>query len=322
VTDAQATGLTVLWAPPAERHPAVTYLVALAPSGRRTQRSCLERIARRISDGQLGWNEVPWHLARYEHAVEILAWVRETYPSPATSDAHRAALRGVLKQAWLLGWLPADEWARIATIKPAKGSRLPRGRNIEPEEMRRLFRLLAREGTTVAARDAAWMAVAHASGGMRLDETLNLTMASFRPAERGFRVVGKGNKEREIWLGDEAAAALNAWLRLRGDEPGFVFLPVGRDRTTVLHDRRLAPSTIREMCGRRAKQAGIAHISPHDFRRTSIGDVLDLTGDLSQASKLAGHASMDTTGRYDRREAGRLRSVARRLHVPYERPKG
>ena len=314
--------LAVAWAPPEARHPALTYLAALAPSGRRTQRSGLDRIARRFSGDVLGWNEFPWHLVRYEHAVEILAWVREAYPKPATANNYRAALRGVLAECWKLGYLDGDDWMRIQSIKPAKGSRLPRGRNIEAAEMARLFRLLAREGTAVAARDAAWLALAHASGGLRLDETLGLTMASFQVGERGFRVIGKGNKERQVWLSDEAADALAVWLRLRGDEPGFVFLAVDRDRQTVLHGRRMAPSTVREMCARRARQAGIPHFSPHDLRRTSIGDVLDLTGDLSTASKLAGHSSMDTTGRYDRREAGRLRSVARRLHVPYVKPRG
>jgi integrase len=312
--------LATLWAPPEGRHPALTYLAALAPSGRRSQRSYLDRIARRFSGDILGWNEFPWHRIRYEQAAAILAWVREAYLAPATANNCRAALRGVLRECWTLGYLAGDDWQRIQSIKPARGDRLPRGRSIAPEELRKLFTLVAQEGTAVAARDAAWMAVAHASGGMRLDETLGLTMDRFQAAERGFRVIGKGNKEREVWLSEDAAEALDAWLRWRGDEPGFVFLAVARDRVTVQHGRRMAASTVREMCARRAKQAGIPHISPHDFRRTSIGDVLDLTGDLSTASKLAGHSSMDTTGRYDRREAGRLRSVARRLGVPYVRP--
>jgi integrase len=323
VTDlALPAELATLWVPPEGRHPALTYLAALAPSGRRTQRSRLEAIARAASGGALGWNEAPWHRVGYEQAAAILAWVRETYPAPATANAFRAALWGVLKACWLLDYLPGEEWARIQQIKPARGSRLPRGRNIEPEEMRKLFSLLAREGTAVAARDAAWMAMAQASGGMRLDETLSLTMADFQPGERGYRVIGKGNKQREIWLSDDASEALDEWLRLRGEEPGPVFLAVARDRTTIQHGRRMAASTVREMCSRRAKQAGIAHISPHDFRRTSIGDVLDLTGDLSMAGDLAGHSSLDTTRRYDRRAADKKRSVARRLSVPYVKPQG
>jgi integrase len=312
--------LAEVWAPPAGQHPALLYLTGLAATGRRSQRTGLEAIARMASRGLLGWNELPWHRIQYSEAKVILDWLRETYATPATANAYRAALRGVLKQCWLLGYLGGDDWMRIQSIKPAKGSRLSRGRDIETEELRRLFGLLAQEGTTVAARDAAWMAVAHASGGMRLEETLSLTMDSYQAGERSFRVVGKGNKEREIWLSDEAAEALGAWLLLRGNQPGPVFLAVARDRMTIRQGREMAPSTVREMCKRRARQAGIAHFSPHDLRRTSIGDVLDATGDLSLAADLAGHSSLDTTRRYDRRAANRKRAAARGLHVPYVAP--
>ncbi len=268
----------------------------------------------------LPWDQFPWHRVRYEHAAAILSWVRDAFPAPATANNYRAALRGVLRECWRMRYLDAEEWQRIQDIKPARGSRLPRGRNIEPEEMALLFALLASEGTAVASRDAAWMAVAYSSGGMRLDETLGLTVDHFEEQERQFRVIGKGNKERVVWLADEANEALQGWLQWRGREPGYLFLAVDRDRTTILHGHRMAPSTVREMCARRAKQAGIPHTSPHDFRRTSIGDVLEMTGDLSMAGELAGHSSVATTQRYDRRKEKRRRAVARRLHVPYVTP--
>lgn len=318
----QPTSLADPWAPPEGRHPALTYLNALAPSGRRSQRVGLERIARRFSGDLLSWDQFPWHLVRYEHASTILAWLKEAFPSPATANNYRAALRGVLRQCWLLRYLDGDEWTRIQTIKPVRGSRLPRGRNIDDSEMASLFRLLASEGTVVAARDAAWLAVAYSSGGVRLDETLTMTLAQFAAADRSFRVIGKGNKERKVSLAHEADEALRAWLRLRGDEPGCVFLAVARDRTTVLHGKGLAASTIREMCRRRARQAGIAPFSPHDLRRSSISAILEQTGDLSTAKRLAGHATVATTERYDLREDKKAEAVARRLHVPYVAPGG
>lgn len=306
-----------VWKPVAGKHPALLYLSSLRESGRRSMKAGLEAIARMASHDTLSWNEFPWHRIRYAEARVIVNWLQQTYPAPATANAYRSALRGVLRECWQQGLLEGDEWARIQSIKPARGERLPRGRHIEAEEIERLYVLLAGEGTVVAARDAAWFAVVYSSGGVRLEESLTLTLAQFSVEENAFRVVGKGNKERKVWLSESAAAALRAWLAIRGLRPGYVFVPVARDRTTLLHGRRLGQSTVREMCDRRSKQAGIEHMTPHDWRRTSIGDVIDMTGDLSLAQQLAGHASAVTTGRYDRRPERRRRSAARRLVVPY-----
>ena len=68
-----------------------------------------------------------------------------------------------------------------------------------------------------------------------------------------------------------------------------------------------------------AAQAGLCAFSPHDLRRTSISDLLDLTGDLALVSELAGHANPATTKRYDRRPAENRRLAARSLRVPYQR---
>jgi site-specific recombinase XerD len=71
------------------------------------------------------------------------------------------------------------------------------------------------------------------------------------------------------------------------------------------------------MLQKRAHEARVKSFSPHDLRRTFVSDLLDAGADIATVAKMAGHASVNTTARYDRRPEDAKRKASGLLHVPY-----
>ncbi|PSB44439.1 integrase [Cyanosarcina cf. burmensis CCALA 770] len=76
------------------------------------------------------------------------------------------------------------------------------------------------------------------------------------------------------------------------------------------------PQAVLYLLQKRAKEAGVASFSPHDFRRTFAGDLLDAGIDLVTVQKLMGHSSPDTTSRYCRRSEETKRRAVQTLKIP------
>jgi integrase len=92
-------------------------------------------------------------------------------------------------------------------------------------------------------------------------------------------------------------------------------MPVSKAGTIMR--RRMTDGAIAELVRRRARRSKIAAFSPHDMRRTFIGDMLDAGADIATVQQLAGHASPTTTSRYDRRGDRAKKRAAELLHVPF-----
>jgi site-specific recombinase XerD len=205
---------------------------------------------------------------------------------------------------------------RAADLPGVRGERLPRGRALSQGELRALFAACAQDPSAAGARDAALLAVLY-GGGLRRSEATSLDVEDYSTETGELKVRhAKGNKQRIVYVNGGGGAAIAAWLEVRGAEPGALFMPV--TQTGQIVRRRISSQVVRWMLLKRARQAaGVASCSPHDFRRTFISDLLDAGADLSVVQKLAGHANVTTTQRYDRRGEAAKAQAAARLHVPY-----
>ena len=90
-----------------------------------------------------------------------------------------------------------------------------------------------------------------------------------------------------------------------------------RNSSTVsLWKRRKPADSPTSTPGHRLREQPGSLLAPAQRHRTWTGDLLEAGVDLATVQRMAGHASVSTTGRYDRRDHGVLRMVARQLHVP------
>lgn len=84
-----------------------------------------------------------------------------------------------------------------------------------------------------------------------------------------------------------------------------------------LSPRRMTDQAVYTLMRRRATEAGVARFSPHDCRRTFVGDLLENGVDLATVKDMTGHASVQTTARYDRRGEAAKKKASGALSVPY-----
>src|SRR5882724_576907 len=276
--------------PPDSQNPAAVYLAALAPTGRRTMGQALEVVVEVLDGGDV--RTFPWAALRYEHAHAVRRVLIERY-APATANLVLSAVRGVAREAWRLGLIDAEAFARIRDVPGVRGSRLPAGREVPMRELAKLFRACA-QARESGVRDAAALALLYGCG-LRRAEAVSLDVAAFDGSN--VRVLGKGNKERSVPIPVAAIAAIRAWLELRGSAPGPLLCPV-RGRTVTV--RPMSAQAIMTALLRRAGDAGVAHLSPHDLRRSYI------TGLLRAGATRAGRARASAPVR-----AGRSRSPRR-----------
>jgi len=341
----------VLAAPlPEARHPAWAYLASLnEKTSRPTMAHALNLIARLC--GYPNLDACPWQALRFEHVNAIRAKLvngfvlpgemnangrRRGRPprsddaaapdaaaagevvrlSPASGRKHMAALRGVLRYAWELGYFSYDDYARSVNVKPITGDSVAAadaGRSLTQGELLALIQVSAADPHPDGARDVAIFSLGYGLG-LRRSDLITLDLEDYDPASATLTFRGKGNKQTALPVEGGAGFALEQWIAFRGDEPGPMFYRVRAFGHVVR--KRMTTQAIYDIVRRRAREANVQPFSPHDLRRTFAGDMLDLGVDLATLQQLMRHADPRTTAGYDRRPGRVRREAVRRLHIP------
>lgn len=298
------------------QNPALVYLAGLSETGRRSMRHRLETVSQLVAGTVDQLDAFDWSSMRYEHVVAIRSRLSDSGLSAASINATLCAIRGVAREAWNLGLMSTDDYTRINGVKGLRSSRLPSGRMLSPGEIAALFHACRADKTAAGRRDAAILGLL-LGAGLRRSECAELQLSDFNPEDGSLRVRGKGDKERLTYLNNGALDALLDWIAIRGDDAGPLLTRV--NQRGVIQPEGLTDQAIYNALAKRASEAEVAHFSPHDLRRTTASNLIDLTGDLSAVQGLLGHASVNTTVRYDMRGESAKKRAAGAWHLPYRR---
>ncbi|MBU3734385.1 MAG: tyrosine recombinase XerC [Candidatus Planktophila sp.] len=170
----------------------------------------------------------------------------------------------------------------------------------------------AEEETPIALRDVAMVEMLYATGA-RVAELCGLDLSDIDYERQTIRVLGKGNKERTIPLGNPAVRALTNWLNdgrdsLKNSLSGnAVFLGARGKRI----DQRAVRTVVYN-----ALQAieGIERLGPHALRHSAATHLLEGGADLRTVQEILGHASLATTQIYTHVSTERLQKAFKQAH--------
>src|SRR5690606_19430655 len=223
--------------------------------------------------------------------LDYIAWRAQGGAKPRSTARQLSSFRRFYRYLLREGLIAEDPTSQIAM--PKIGRALPQSLTEDEVEA-----LLAAPNVTepLGHRDRAMLEVLYATG-VRVSELINLRMSQLNLNQGVLRIVGKGDRERLIPLGDEA----QDWLReFIGGPRGEILL---ERQTDYLFPTRRGDRMTRQafwhIIKRYAKKAGIhKKLSPHTVRHAFATHLLNNGADLRVVQLLLGHSDVSTTQIY------------------------
>ena len=239
--------------------------------------------------------------------LDFVAALQRDGAKGSTQARKSAAVRSFYAFALREGHASRDVPALVDAPRP--GSYLPDV--LDPDDVARI--LDAPPGDDdVGIRDRAILELLYACG-LRVSELVGLDTDRVDLPNAQVRVIGKGNKERRVPMGEEARERLHryrsgprqAWTGARPTPAVFV----------NTRGKRLSRESVWKLVKRWTEVAGVSErVTPHTFRHSFATHLLEGGADLRVVQALLGHASISTTQLYTHLTGERVREVYARAH--------
>jgi integrase/recombinase XerC len=247
--------------------------------------------------------------------VHLRSWLaNQQIKGGARTTLSRRAVSVRLFTKWAVKnkYLAKDVAATLATPKGYRT--LPEVLDIADAKvaMDSLATRAAEEETPISLRDVAMVELLYATGA-RVAELCGLDLSDVDYDRQTIRVLGKGNKERTIPMGNPAMKALNLWLKDGRD----VIKNAQSDNAVFLgaRGRRIDQRTVRTVVYQALEAIeGIERMGPHALRHSAATHLLEGGADLRTVQEILGHASLATTQIYTHVSTDRLQKAFKQAH--------
>jgi integrase/recombinase XerC len=166
-------------------------------------------------------------------------------------------------------------------------------------------------------RNAAILHLLYATG-LRVSECASLNLGALDTKQRLVHALGKGRKHRLVPFGEQAAQALERYLR--SARPALANEHSADALWLNRNGGRLSARAMRNILNTAVERASLVkHISPHKLRHACATHLLEGGADVRQVQELLGHESINTTQTYTQITRTHLRDVYEKTHPRAER---
>lgn len=231
----------------------------------------LERMIREIG--------IPISKITVHHLRSYLMTLKKSGLQDSSLEGVRSVMSSFFGWLWKENLIQSNPCGNLGTIKVQKKIRRP----YSATDIEKL-----KKGCT-NQRDRAVICFL-LSTGARISEVCALDMSDVNFGQLECTVLGKGNKERTVYIDEVTAMELQNYLLTRKDSSLALFAGKGT--------KRMTSHGMRKMLTELSKRTGVENVHPHRFRRTLATNLIDHGMPIQEVAYILGHEKIDTTMKY------------------------